>query len=84
VIYSGTRTRVNKFTTTRNTNPLEPEYQTPKVEFVPFPEPKFIRDNMAIDVLQSLSRISKESEVVRPSPTGFKNQGKSSILRLKS
>ena len=27
----GTRSKLNKFTTTRNTNPLTPQYQIPKV-----------------------------------------------------
>lgn len=46
----GSRTKVNKFTTTRKTNPLVPVYQLPVVEYMPFPEPKYIRDNMQVDV----------------------------------
>lgn len=47
---AGTRTKVNKFTTTRKTDPLNPQYQLPNVVIMPPPEPKFIRDNMQIDV----------------------------------
>lgn len=35
-LYAGTRTKVNKFTTTRHTNPLDPHYQSPKVQYLPF------------------------------------------------
>lgn len=51
---------MNKFTTTRRTNPLEPDYQSPKVEYVPFPSPKFVRDSMDIDVLCVLLRTLRE------------------------
>lgn len=47
----GTRTKVNKFTTTRKTDPLNPAYQLPVVQYAPFPETKFVRDNMLIDVI---------------------------------
>lgn len=42
---------MNKFTTTRNTNPLNPQYQSPVVHYLPIEEPKFIKDGLAIDVL---------------------------------
>lgn len=35
-------------------NPLEPKYNLPKVDKLPCPEPKFIRDNINIDVLNIL------------------------------
>lgn len=50
----GTRTKINKFTTHRQTNPLEPQYQSPHVEYIPAEEPKFIRDNMAIDDIEGV------------------------------
>ncbi len=31
----GTRSKMNKFTTVRNTNPLNPVYEIPKVEYYP-------------------------------------------------
>jgi hypothetical protein len=46
----GTRTRLNKLYTTRQTNPLNPIYQLPQVEYTCYPEQKFIKDSMAIDV----------------------------------
>lgn len=48
---SGTRTQVNKFVSTRNTDPLNPQYQLPEVVILPPPSPKFIQDSMQIDVL---------------------------------
>ena len=59
---AGTRTKVNKFVSTRNTDPLNPQYQLPNVVIMPAPEPKFIRDNMQIDVHCFLYRISKGLE----------------------
>ena len=54
---SGTRTKVNRFISTRKTNPLNPVYQLPEVYIPSPPSPKFIKDNMHIDVSVSLSRI---------------------------
>jgi hypothetical protein len=42
----------SQFWTTRKPfNPLEPQYNLPQVENVPLPEPKFIRDNIQINVI---------------------------------
>lgn len=49
---SGTRTKINKFTTTRQTDPLNPSYQLPSVILADMPEPKFIRDNLEIDDIE--------------------------------
>lgn len=83
-IIVGTRTKVNKFTTNRHTNPLQPKYQEPHVVYIPFPQTKFIRDNMQIDVNLGLNyRILRESEVVRHLLTGQKDQAKSLTPKVK-
>ena len=47
---AGTKTQVQKFTTTRPpSNPLNPVYKLPSFTFVPPDPPKFIRDSMAVD-----------------------------------
>lgn len=59
----GTRPKMNKFTTTRQTNPLVPVYQVPHVVYFPVEEPKFIRDNMVTYVKLFIRiRISKGPE----------------------
>jgi hypothetical protein len=54
---------MKKFTTTRQTNPLEPVYQIPYVEYYPVEEPKFIRDNMVIDDIEGVR--TKETFAMR-------------------
>ncbi len=53
-LYTGDlKLKVPKFhhnTTRESTNPLEPKYKLPKVEEVPPPIPKFIRDSINYDV----------------------------------
>jgi hypothetical protein len=46
----GTRTRLHQLYTPRQTNPLNPIYQLPQVDYVCIPEQKFIKDSMLIDV----------------------------------
>jgi hypothetical protein len=52
----------SQFWTTRKPfNPLEPNYNLSQVENVPLPEPKFIRDNIQINVyIYMICRILKE------------------------
>ncbi len=46
----------SQFWTTRKPfNPLEPNYNLPQVENVPLPEPKFIRDNIQINVFANFN-----------------------------
>ena len=50
---TGTKPKCQKFTTTRcPTNPLNPEYKLPNVEIRANTPPKFIRDNIAINVTE--------------------------------
>lgn len=74
---------MNKFTTTRQTNPLNPQYQTAKVEYIAVESPKFIRDAMAIDVTLMRCRIYREFVVERLSQSNFNEQEKQSIQKSK-
>lgn len=49
---AGAKPQSHKFVTTRmSSNPLNPEYKLSQVEIRVATPPKFIRDNIAIDVL---------------------------------
>ena len=43
---------MNKFISTRNTDPLNPVYQLPVVVYADPVEPKFIKDNMQVDDIE--------------------------------
>lgn len=72
----GTRTRVNKFTTSRKTDPLNPAYQLPVVQYAPFPDVKFIKDNMLVDVKFFICRILMALAPRKPSQLGWRGQEK--------
>ncbi len=58
---------MNKFTTTRSTNPLNPVYTLPKTELLhKEPDVKFVRDSLQIYVNDELCRIFKERLLRRP------------------
>lgn len=46
----GTRA-IKKFKCTRTTNPLDPFYKLPVVEYLPYETPNFIRDSINADVI---------------------------------
>ena len=63
---------MNKFTTTRKTDPLNPAYQLPVVIYAPFPEVKFIRDNLFVDVFMPICRILREPGPNKPLQSNWK------------
>jgi hypothetical protein len=66
---AGTKTQVQKFTTTRPpSNPLNPVYKLPSFTFVPPDPPKFIRDSMAVDDIEGSKPIVKKEFAPRDTP----------------
>lgn len=52
----GTKPQINKFISTRQCNPLAPEYKLPSAVIKIASPPKFIRDNISISVLINIFR----------------------------
>lgn len=74
----GTRPKANKFVSTRHTDPLNPHYQLPNVVIAPVPDPKFIRDSLAIDVPLPPCRILTAPESKKPSSSKCREDLRSS------